>query len=80
MFLSRMVMSISNSCTLKDRLHFWSSKADVCQIPDKNVACEENPPVGQDVTSQLSPSTCSKYGVGSILNEKQYLTWSEPLL
>ena len=38
--------------------YFWSSNADVCRIPDENVACEENPPEGQDVTSQLCPIAC----------------------
>ena len=49
---------------------FWSRKTNVCRIPDENVACEENQTVGQVVTSQLCPSTCSKYGVGSSFNKK----------
>ena len=30
--------------------YFWSSNTDVCWIPHENVACEENPPVWQDIS------------------------------
>ena len=55
-------------------------KADVCWVLDENVACEENPPVWQDVTSQLCPSTCSKYGVVSSFNKKTTSYLLDPLL
>ena len=60
--------------------YFCSSKADVCRIPNENVVCEENPPVGQDVTSQLCPSACSKDRVAPSFNKKKHLTWMSPFL
>ena len=60
--------------------YFWSSNADVCWILNENVAYEENPPVGQDFTSQICTRACSKYGFGLFLAKKQHLTWLDLLI